>query len=93
MQSMQETNRTLLNPAIKNILFVCFNITLVNYIRRLLAEKGVPFGQDGVRVKHFYELCSEIIGELVEYESEGSDYYELVAEEALEKAEDSDIRL
>ena len=80
------------NPAIKNILFVCFNITLVNYIRRLLAEKGVPFGQDGVQVKHFYELCSEIIGEPVEYESEGSDYYEMVAEEALEKAEDSDLR-
>jgi len=80
------------SPAIKNILFVCFNITLVNYIRRLLAEKGVPIGQDGVQVKHFYELCSEIIGEPVEDEGEGSDYYEMVAEEALEKAEDSDLR-
>jgi hypothetical protein len=29
------------NPDIKNILFVCFNITLVNYIKRLLADKGV----------------------------------------------------
>jgi len=80
------------NPHIKSILFVCFNITLVNYIRRLLAKKGVPFGRDGVQVKHFYELCSEIIGEPVEYESEGSDYYEMVAQEALEKAEACDIR-
>jgi len=80
------------NPHIKSILFVCFNITLVSYIRRLLAGKGVPFGKDGVQVKHFYELCSEIIGEPVEYEGEGSDYYEMVAGEALEKAEDSDLR-
>ena len=33
------------NPAIRNILFVCYNITLVNYIRRLLADKHVPLGR------------------------------------------------
>ena len=45
------------NPAIKKILFVCFNITLVNYIKRLLADKRVPLGESGVVVCHFYELC------------------------------------
>jgi hypothetical protein len=80
------------NSKIKSILFICYNITLANYIRRLLAEKEVPFGRNGVQVKHFYELCSEIVGEPVEYENEDSDYYEMVAQEALEKAEASNLR-
>lgn len=75
------------NPDIKNILFVCYNITLVNYIKRLLADKGVPMGENGVRVLHFYQLCSEIIGEDVAYENETSEYYELVDQEALSKVE------
>ncbi|MBN1546225.1 MAG: AAA family ATPase [Syntrophaceae bacterium] len=73
------------NSKIKSILFVCYNITLVNYIRRLLGEKGVPFGIGGVQVKHFFELCAEIIGEPIEYENQDSDYYDLVVQEALEK--------
>jgi hypothetical protein len=76
------------NPKINNILFLCYNITLVNYIRRLLADKKVPLGENGVTVQHFYELCSEILGEDVAYEKEGSDYYDLVAQEALSKVED-----
>jgi len=75
------------NPDIKNILFVCYNITLVNYIKRLLADKGVPMGVDGVRVRHFYQLCSEIIGEDVAYENETSEYYEMVDQEVLSKVE------
>ncbi len=33
------------NHSVKRILFVCYNITLVNFIKRLLAEKKVPSGQ------------------------------------------------
>jgi len=73
------------NPAVKNILFVCFNITLVNYIRRLLAEKKVPLGSWGVEVYHFFELCSKILGEEVQYEKEEAEYYDLVVEETLAK--------
>ena len=76
------------NPDIKNILFVCYNITLVNYIKRLLADKEVPLGENGVRVLHFYQLCSEIIGEDVAYENESSEYYELIDQEALSKIQD-----
>lgn len=75
------------NPDIKDILFVCYNITLVNYIKRLLADKGVPIGENGVRVRHFYHLCSEIIGEDVAYENETSEYYEMVDQEVLSKVE------
>ena len=78
------------NPQIKNILFVCYNITLVNYIRRLLSAKKVPLGENGVTVLHFYELCSEIIGEEAAYEKEGSEFYEMVVQEALSKVESFD---
>ncbi len=80
------------NSKIQSILFVCYNITLVNYIQRLLALQNVPFGKEGVRVKHFYQLCSEILGETVEYENQDSDYYEIVAQETLEKVENWEMR-
>jgi len=78
------------NPDIKNILFVCYNITLVNYIRRLLSDKKIPMGNNGVDVFHFFELCSRIIGEEVAYENEESEYYEMVVQEALSKQHDQD---
>ena len=73
------------NPDIKRILFVCYNITLVNYIKRMLANKLVPLGEGGVQVFHFFQLCSEIIGEEVHYENEDADYYDLIVQETLEK--------
>ena len=73
------------NPSMKRILFVCYNITLVHYIRRLLAGKQVPMGTEGVEVCHFFELCAKITGETVHHEKEGSDYYETVLQLALEK--------
>ena len=72
----------------KRILFVCYNITLVNFIKRLLAEKKVPLGENGVEVLHFFELCAKIIGEQVTWEKEEAAYYDLVIEEALKKAKD-----
>ena len=76
----------LYNPAINNILFVCYNITLVNYIRRLLSDKQVPLGRNGVEVVHFFQLCSMITGEKIAYEKEDQDYYRLVIQETLDKA-------
>lgn len=80
------------NPEIKNILFVCYNITLVNYIKRLLAAKQVPMGENGVTVKHFFELCSEILGEEVAYENEDADYYDIVVQESLEKVKGNTVQ-
>ena len=80
------------NPDIKNLLFVCYNITLVKYIKRLLADKEVPLGENGVQVFHFYQLCSEIIGEDVAYENESSEYYELVDQEALSNIQDYSMK-
>ena len=74
------------NPAVRTILFVCYNITLVNYIRRLLSEKHVPLGEEGVEVCHFFQLCAKITGEDIPYEKEDSDYYNLIVQDTLEKA-------
>ena len=73
------------NPAIKSVLFVCFNITLAHYIKRLLAEKHVPMGTGGVEVYHFFELCAKITGETIHYEKEETDYYDTVVQYTLEK--------
>jgi hypothetical protein len=74
------------------VLFLCYNISLVNYIKRLLTQKGVPLGSAGVEVLHFFELCTKILGEKIRYENEDADYYQLVVEETLAKLEGSDLR-
>ena len=80
------------NANIKSILFVCFNVTLVNYIKRLLSSKGLPLGENGVQVTHIYQLCADILGESVDYENQDSDYYDLIIQETLEKLETSEIK-
>jgi superfamily I DNA/RNA helicase len=47
----------------------------------------VPLGEGGVTVRHFFELCSEIIGQDLAYEKEEPDYYDIIVQETLEKAE------
>lgn len=73
------------NPAIKRILFLCYNVTLVNYIRRLLGAQGVSLGPDGVEVLHFYDLCERVTGDKVLHENQDMDYYDIVLEDALLK--------
>ncbi len=80
------------NPAIRNILFVCYNITLVSYIRRLLADKHVPLGDGGVEVCHFFQLCAKITGENIPYEKADSEYYDMVIQETLEKLPACNLR-
>jgi len=80
-------------PKAKRILFVCYNIALVSYLKRLLLEKGIGLGEGGVQVYHFYELCSRILGEKIYYENEDSDYYELTITEALEKVNKGESRI
>jgi hypothetical protein len=80
------------NPAIKTILFVCFNITLAHYIKRLLAEKHVPMGPQGVEVYHFFELCAKITGETVHYEKEETDYYDTVVQLTLNKIPETGLK-
>ncbi len=69
---------------IHRVLIVCFNLSLVGYIRRLLARKGVSLGPDGVEVIPFYSLCERILGEPLAH-VETTDFYTLVVQETLSK--------
>ncbi|UCF86140.1 MAG: AAA family ATPase [Desulfobacteraceae bacterium] len=72
------------NFQVKKILLACYNIALVGYLKRLIQEKDLGIGTNGIEVCHFYELCARILGEPVHYENEESEYYDLVTQEALE---------
>jgi len=72
-------------PKIKRILLICFNIALVSYLKRLIQEKALGTGNGGVHVCHFFELCSQVLGEPVRFENEDSDYYDLVVQETLDR--------
>ena len=72
------------NPGIKRILLVCYNIALVSYLKRLLLEKGVSLGDEGVQVRHFYEICSEILGMPIEYDKPDTSYYDSIVQLTLE---------
>ncbi|MGB4549489.1 MAG: NERD domain-containing protein/DEAD/DEAH box helicase, partial [Syntrophales bacterium] len=80
------------SPEIQNILLVCYNITLVNYIKRLLSDKKVPLGDGGVEVMHFFELCAKILNEKIQYEKQDQAYYDTVVQLALEKAQTGNPR-
>ncbi|MDO4839184.1 MAG: 3'-5' exonuclease [Desulfovibrionaceae bacterium] len=74
---------------IRRILVVCFNLSLVGYIRRLLAQKGVSIGPEGVEVLPFYSLCERILGEKLSHSAESADFYSLVVQETLERLDGS----
>jgi hypothetical protein len=80
------------NPKVRRILFLCYNVSLVNYIRRLLGNQGATFGPSGVEVLPFFELCERLIGEKVHHEKQDMDYYTLIVDEALTREVDSDGR-
>lgn len=78
----QAAHITRCNPKIKRVLVTCFNLSLRNYIHRLLTAKQTPYGPDAVEVVSFFDLCGRIIAEKVPHSDEKSDYYQLVVEEA-----------
>lgn len=70
---------------IKKVLITCFNLSLVGYIRRLLARLGANLGPEGIEVIPFYELCERILGENLAHAKETGEYYDLVVQETLEQ--------
>jgi hypothetical protein len=79
-------------PANFRMLFVCYNISLVHYIKRLLAAKGVPLGSQGVEVLHYNELCGKILGEKIVHEGENSEYFETLTKLSLDEVVTSNLR-
>jgi superfamily I DNA and RNA helicase len=81
------------HPQKKNILLVCYNIALVSYLKRLIQEKGVGVGNGGIHVSHYYELCSKILGEPVQFENEDNEYYDMIVEETISRVAKGEGRL
>ena len=73
------------SPSAK-VLFLCFNLSLAGYIRRMLAERALPLGTDGVEVMPVFDLMARILGDKVE-EKENADYYRTVQAMAVEELE------
>lgn len=70
----------------RRALFLCFNLCLAGYIRRLLSARAVPLGPDGVEVMPVYALASRILGDRIE-ERQNGEYYETIQTLALEELE------
>ena len=73
-----------MDKKIRRVLVTCFNLSLVGYIRRLLARKGASLGPDGVEVVPFYSVCERILGEPLTH-AEESEYYNIIVQEAQER--------
>lgn len=71
------------------ILFICFNLTLVHYLKRLVAAQRAPLGENNIHITHFYDFCRSLLVEPLAYENEDVAYYKLVVHMALEAAPDS----
>lgn len=69
----------------KRILLLCYNLALASFLKRLVQEQGVATGKNGAQVWHFFELCSRVTGQTVEYDYKPSDeafqYYQYIVEE------------
>ncbi|WP_295636285.1 nuclease-related domain-containing DEAD/DEAH box helicase [uncultured Mailhella sp.] len=70
----------------RRVLFLCFNLCLAGYIRRLLSARAVPLGPEGVEVMPVYALAARILGDRIE-ESQNGEYYETIQTLALEELE------
>jgi len=79
-------------PKIKKILFVCYNLTLINYVKRLFLNKNIPLGKDGVEVYGFYDLCGEILDEEVDHQNSDNKYYETITELTFQELENNQLK-
>jgi len=66
----------------KRILYLCFNTSLVNHVRRLIAAKGLPTAA-AVDVVPIFDLCERLLKDPIPHERESREFYDFVIESAL----------
>jgi hypothetical protein len=88
-KAIQEHQRLRQKGCSLPVLVVCYNLTLVHYLKRLLAGRKARLGNKDILVTHFYAFCRSILREPLTYENEDADYYDLVTRMALDAAGDS----
>lgn len=73
------------HPKSERILLLCYNLALASFLKRLVQEQGVAIGKRGAQVWHFFELCSQVTGQTVEYDYKPADeafqYYQYIVED------------
>lgn len=75
---------------IQKVLFVCFNLALAGYIKRLLSRKGARFGDAHVTVLPFYDVCDRITKLGLKHADEGADYYKATLQLCLDELDRED---
>lgn len=85
-KAIQELGRLRKNGSELPVLLVCFNLTLVHYLKRLLSAQRAPLGPKGIQVTHFYDFCRSLLAEPLTYENEDRSYYTIVTQMAMEAA-------
>lgn len=83
-KALQSYKRLTENGTPAPVLIICFNLTLVHYLKRLLAEHHAPMGRDAIHVMHFYSFCHSLIDIPLQYEANDTSYYDLVIQMATE---------
>lgn len=85
-RAVQELKRLRHKGSSLPVLLICFNLTLVHYLKRLLAGQRASLGRTGILVTHFYSFCHSLLAEPLAYEKEEGAYYKLVVQLAAEAA-------
>jgi hypothetical protein len=88
-KAVQELRRLRNSGSDLPVLLICFNLTLVHYLKRLLAGQRAPLGKNDILVTHFYDFCRSLLAEPLAYENEDAAYYKLVVQMAVEAAPDA----
>jgi hypothetical protein len=68
----------------RRVLLTCYNIALTSYLKRLIQEKGWRVGEQGIHVCHFFEVCSQVLGEEVKYDDKDPNYYKFIVDLTLD---------
>ncbi|MBE0669059.1 MAG: NERD domain-containing protein [Anaerolineales bacterium] len=70
------------DPSAKRILFTCYNLSLANHVRDMV-EHNVPEDRRArINVKPFFDLCGDILSEIVEQEGKNTEYYDDIVSRA-----------
>ena len=83
-KAVQELNRLRQSGLEQPILLLCFNLTLVHYLKRLLAAQRAPLGPKGIQVTHFYDFCRSLLSKPLPHENEDSSYYAQATQMAMD---------
>gem|GEM_PF-229107 len=70
------------DPSAKRILFTCYNLSLANHVRDMVGHNVPEDRRARIIVKPFFDLCGDILGEIVEQDGKTTEYYDDIVSRA-----------